>query len=66
MLDRGDEVTPFTRGRTPHGFLRPGATYLDAAVAPFGSYRVMVAQLRARKPIIVHGDGTGLWGHLPS
>jgi len=49
------------RGAFQLTVLRPAATYLDSAVAPFGSYPVMVARLRAREPIIVHGDGTGLW-----
>jgi nucleoside-diphosphate-sugar epimerase len=49
------------RGDVGVTLLRPAATYRDSAVAPFGSYPTTVARLRAGQPIVLHGDGTGLW-----
>ncbi|HEY1488754.1 MAG TPA: NAD-dependent epimerase/dehydratase family protein [Micromonosporaceae bacterium] len=41
--------------------LRPAATYLDQAVPSVGSFDLALERLRAGAPIILHGDGTGLW-----
>lgn len=41
--------------------LRPGATYVDGAVAPIGTYQLYVERIRQGLPIILHGDGSSIW-----
>ena len=41
--------------------IRPAATYLDSAVAPFGSFQLNVERLRAGLPIVLPGDGSSIW-----
>lgn len=41
--------------------LRPAATYLDHAVPSLGGWPLALRRLLAGRPVILHGDGTGLW-----
>jgi len=41
--------------------LRPAATYLDHAVPSVGSWPLALHRLLAGEPVILHGDGSGLW-----
>jgi nucleoside-diphosphate-sugar epimerase len=51
-------------GRLDVTVLRPWNTYGEGGslVHTFGLGTEYVARIRERKPIVVHGDGTGLWG----
>jgi nucleoside-diphosphate-sugar epimerase len=49
------------RGDLPVTILRPAATYLDSAVPSIGSFDLAVERLLAGLPVILHGDGSGLW-----
>jgi nucleoside-diphosphate-sugar epimerase len=49
------------RGDLAVTILRPAATYLDAAVPSVGSFDLAVERLLAGLPVILHGDGSGLW-----
>jgi nucleoside-diphosphate-sugar epimerase len=49
------------RGDLELTLLRPAATYATQAVAPVGTWSVMVDRLRRGEPVILPGDGTALW-----
>ncbi len=42
--------------------IRPSATYLDSAVPSVGSFDLALERIREGKPLIMHGDGYGIWG----
>ena len=44
----------------PFTIVRPSHTY-DRTLLPFHAGYTTVARMRARKPVVVHGDGTSLW-----
>jgi nucleoside-diphosphate-sugar epimerase len=41
--------------------LRPAATYLDHAVPSIGGWPLALRRLLTGKPVILHGDGSGIW-----
>jgi nucleoside-diphosphate-sugar epimerase len=41
--------------------LRPAATYLDHAVPSIGGWPLNLRRLLDGEPVILHGDGSGLW-----
>lgn len=41
--------------------LRPAATYRDSAVAPYGTYPLLVERIARGEPVILHGDGSSIW-----
>ncbi len=49
------------RGAFVLTIIRPAATYLDSAVAPFGSFRLMVERIRSGRAVILPGDGSSIW-----
>jgi len=44
----------------PLTIVRPFHTY-DKTVVPFPASWTVIERMRARKPVVVHGDGTSLW-----
>ncbi len=41
--------------------IRPAATYAGGAVAPFGSFGLMLERVRDGRPVILPGDGSSIW-----
>lgn len=50
-----------TAGAFALTIVRPAATYLNSAVAPFGSFRLMLERIRQGRPVILPGDGSSIW-----
>jgi nucleoside-diphosphate-sugar epimerase len=49
------------RGAFSVTLIRPAATYVNAAVAPFGTFRLMVERMRQGLEVILPGDGSSIW-----
>lgn len=53
-------VAAYRDGGFPATIVRPSHTY-DRTTVPFDGGWTALGRMRARKPIVVHGDGTSLW-----